>query len=106
MIYFKDENSGVHALESADFANLLPTGCVEITEDEAAVLQQPSSTVVRVAEIDARLAEIDQLSARPAREIALALLAGESVDSYTSEKLKALEIEAAALRAERKSLAR
>ena len=104
MIYFKDENGGVHALESADFANLLPDGCVEITEVEAAALQQPSSSALRIADIDTRLVEIDQLSARPAREVALTLLSGAAVDSYVTDKLSALEAEAVSLRSERKEL--
>lgn len=108
MPFYKDVTEKVHFLDSGDHAYLLPAGSVEITDEDAAALLQPSEaeiTAVRIAAIDTRLAEIDSLSARPAREAALALLSGAPVDSYVSDKLTALEAEAAALRAERKELA-
>jgi len=41
MKYFKDTNNQVHAVE-AGFEDLLPAGCVEITEDEAHSLVKPT----------------------------------------------------------------
>ena len=42
-MYFKDENNGLHFLSDDDIANggmeLLPFGCVEITEEEAESLR-------------------------------------------------------------------
>lgn len=42
MLYFKDKTNGVHCLDDAAFAHLLPEGCVEITDEEAAALQKPT----------------------------------------------------------------
>jgi hypothetical protein len=42
MIFYKDENGELHAIESADFVHLLPGACVEITEAEANALQNPA----------------------------------------------------------------
>lgn len=58
----------------------------------------------RLAEIDAQLATIDAASARPAREIALAMGQGESASTVAITKLTELESLAAALRAERQKL--
>lgn len=41
MTYFKDKTNGVHFLDDASFAHLLPDGCVAISDDEAAQLQAP-----------------------------------------------------------------
>lgn len=79
---------------------LLPDGALLTAPEQTA----EQIATARIAAIDARLAEIDQLSARPAREASLALLSGATVDSYVTDKLAALEAEAVALRAERKTL--
>ena len=42
MRYYKDAQNKTHALESSDFEHLLPTGCVEITEQEHAKLTAPA----------------------------------------------------------------
>lgn len=42
MPYFKDQTGGLHFLDDAAFAYLLPEGCVEITDTEAAALQKPT----------------------------------------------------------------
>jgi hypothetical protein len=41
MPYYKDTNSKLHFLDDAGFVHMLPVGCVEISDDEAAVLQAP-----------------------------------------------------------------
>jgi len=74
------------------------------TAEEIASWLAARDKVSRLTEIDNRLAEIDQLSSRPAREAVTALLAGKAVDSFTAAKIVSLEEEAAALRLERKSL--
>lgn len=58
----------------------------------------------RLAEIDAQLAAIDAASARPAREVALAICRGEAASAMVTAKLTELETQAAGLRAERKQL--
>lgn len=55
---------------------------------------------VRRGEVMMRLSEIDGETARPAREIALAFVAGKPAPAFAGNKLAALEAEAAALRAE------
>lgn len=108
MHYYKDTENQVHYLDDASYSHLLPSGSVEITAEAATALQQPTAAdmaAARIADIDARLAEIDQLSARPARQAAFALLSGSAVDRYVTDKLAALEAEAVELRAERKELA-
>ena len=72
--------------------------------DSAPALTAAQVAAARIAAIDSRLTEIDRLSSRPAREVALALSSGAAVDGYTIDKLAALEAEAVALRAERKTL--
>jgi hypothetical protein len=42
MPYFKDENGCLHFLDDANFAHLLPEGCVEIADEEATALQKPT----------------------------------------------------------------
>ena len=39
MPYFKGTDNTVHFIEAADFSYLLPAGCVEISDEEAASLQ-------------------------------------------------------------------
>ena len=38
MIFFKDLQNSVHAIDSMEFVSFLPEGCVEISEDEAKIL--------------------------------------------------------------------
>jgi hypothetical protein len=45
MPHYKDLSGKLHFLESASFANLLPAGCVPITEEEAAVIENPPPTI-------------------------------------------------------------
>jgi hypothetical protein len=42
MYFYKDKTNGVHCLDSEAFAYLLPEGCVEITDEEAAQIQAPN----------------------------------------------------------------
>jgi len=42
MPFYKDTNNKVHFLDKAEFANLLPSGCVPITKAEADILQAPT----------------------------------------------------------------
>jgi hypothetical protein len=53
MPHYKDLNNGLHFIDDASFANLLPIGCVEITDAEAAALQkvyEPTYAELRAAE--------------------------------------------------------
>ena len=45
---YKDPQNRVHYLEDAAFAHLLPQGCVEITEAEAAALISPPLTAEQI----------------------------------------------------------
>lgn len=49
MPYFKDKTGGLHFLDDADFAHLLPDGCVEISDEEAAALQKPTTEQAKSA---------------------------------------------------------
>ena len=42
MPHYKDQNNGLHYLEAGAYENLLPTGCVKITDAEATALQLPT----------------------------------------------------------------
>ncbi|WP_193583918.1 DUF4376 domain-containing protein [Laribacter hongkongensis] len=41
MPYYKDNNGGVHFLDSADYESLLPNGCIQISDAEASELLAP-----------------------------------------------------------------
>ena len=41
MPYYRDSTGGVHFLDSADYEGLLPTGCTQISDAEAAELLAP-----------------------------------------------------------------
>ncbi|MCG9026850.1 DUF4376 domain-containing protein [Laribacter hongkongensis] len=41
MPYYKDKDGGIHFLESTDYENLLPAGCIQISDAEAAELLAP-----------------------------------------------------------------
>lgn len=74
-------------------------------EPEAPARVEPSPADMERESIAARLAEIDQESIRPAREIAAALAKGEPAPAFPVGKLEALEAEAAAHRARLSALA-
>lgn len=48
MPYFKDTNGGLHHLDDVAFINLLPVGCVEITDAEADSIQHPAPTAAQI----------------------------------------------------------
>jgi hypothetical protein len=70
------------------------------TEAEQAAEEQ----LRRVAEIDGLLAENEQKSTRPLRDITAAREAGEAPDTTDTDRIAQLRTEAAALRLERQSL--
>lgn len=41
MPHFKDNQNNLYFLDDASYAHLLPTSCVQITDEEAEVLRQP-----------------------------------------------------------------
>ena len=63
MQYFKDPANAVHCLDDATFAYLLPEGCVEITETEAAQLHAPTLPQIKAHRWDAIKAERDRRKA-------------------------------------------
>ncbi len=42
MPYFKDKSGKLHFLESTDDAHLLPEGCIQISDENAAAMAEPS----------------------------------------------------------------
>ena len=48
MPHYKDQSGALHFLDSADFAYLLPAGCVEITDEEAEALSAPLPTQAQI----------------------------------------------------------
>lgn len=46
MPFYKDYDNKVHFLESAEFAPLLPAGCVAITDQEAVERQRPPAPLI------------------------------------------------------------
>lgn len=63
MPYYKDLQNKVHVLDSAEFEHLLPPGCVQITEAEAAAIQAPTTDQVKVAKWESIKAERDRRKA-------------------------------------------
>lgn len=107
MPYYKDPSNGVHFLDSEDYIDLLPKDCSEISDDEAKALLQSATKedpITRLLSIDAKLAEIDAKGARPSRDIAAAIAAGQSAPAAAVQKLADLEAQAGLLIAERKTL--
>lgn len=72
MQYYKAPDNSLHCIEP-EFANLLPAGCVEITQDEADALQQKLQAVSPQDAIreQIRQLESDQLMPRATREFML-----------------------------------
>ena len=52
MPHYKDYNNQVHFIESGEFINLLPAGCVEITDEEADAIRV-ANTPIPVYQCDA-----------------------------------------------------
>ena len=67
MPYFKDTNSKLHFLDDAGFAHRLPVGCVEISDDEAAVLQAPTP-LAEDEIIKQQIAKLEADSSKPRRQ--------------------------------------
>ena len=63
MPHFKDQSGGLHFLDDAAFAHLLPDGCVEITDAEAAALQKPTLEQAKVHKWEAIKGERDRRKA-------------------------------------------
>lgn len=83
---------------AAEIQSAIDTGLViEPWKTDAELAQEAKQ--VRIGEIDARLLEIDTLSIRPLR----AIQSGTATD-FDTNKLATLDAEAAALRAEKKTL--
>lgn len=64
MPHYKDLNNGLHWLDDDSFAHYLPTGCVKITDAEAAVLRPvhtPTYTEKRAAEYPSFADQFDLL---------------------------------------------
>ena len=89
MPYYKDLQNKLHFIER-EFAHLLPAGCVEITDEEAAILSAPTPEQIaakRRSEILSALDNIDRKSIRSIRE-------------NDTVRIQVWENQAAALRAE------
>ena len=105
MPHYKANNFGPYWLDSAADEHLLPAGFEEITAEQAEAMRlQRLGQVDRAGAIRGRLAAIDTESIRPARAVAMALASGQAAPTFDTNKLAALEAEAATLRAELASL--
>jgi len=62
MSYFKDKTGGLHFLDGANFEHLLPEGCVEITDTEAAALQKPTVEQAKAEKWEAIKVKRDNLT--------------------------------------------
>ena len=49
-MYYKAPNNSVHSLDSADHEHLLPSGSVQITDEEAATIRVASAPVLTYAQ--------------------------------------------------------
>lgn len=59
MPFFKDKTGELHFLDDASFTHLLPDGCIEITDAEAAALQKPTIDQAKAAKWEAIKASRD-----------------------------------------------
>lgn len=78
MPYFKDTENKLHFLDDAAFVNLLPTGSVQITDEEAVELQKPPPETPEQA-IERLKVELDaieraEIMPRKTREIQIQLM--------------------------------
>ena len=101
MKYYKNINNEVFAYEEDGSQDHLIGNKVLMTAEEVEAHLNPPKTeaeirAVRIAEIDARLAEIDMLKVRPLSELVL-----DPASEFARTKLSTLEAEATQLRAER-----
>lgn len=70
MIFYKDSENKVHAIEDKAFSYLLPNNCTEITADEAYTLSNPAPTNNQIIQDNIRALELS-VTPRRAREAAL-----------------------------------
>ena len=76
MFFYKDQANKVHALESQEFENLLPTGCESITEAEANELLHPQTAEAKLDQKKELLAQAGDI-----RERVLDRLNGHWIDA-------------------------
>ncbi len=102
MKYFKDpEREAVFAYEADGSQDaFIKPELVPITEAEAMALTQNAPAANKADAIRAKLIDIDAKSMRPARAVALAVIARQTPDPADAQALTELENEAIALRAE------
>jgi len=50
-MYYKDQQNNLHALDSTEFEYLLPTGCVQITDEEAKSITDAALALIPPAPI-------------------------------------------------------
>lgn len=90
MLFYKDTLNTVHALDSAEFAHLLPAGCQPISEQEALALATPVFTDAQlVAMLDAQIQQrLDNFAAT--RRYASIM----SACTYTASNVPRFKVEA------------
>lgn len=74
MAYYKDTNNELHWLDDSSFEHLLPQGSVQITNEEAAAIQEankPTLTITRITPRQIRMA-LTQMGLRSQVEAAVA----------------------------------
>lgn len=62
MPHYKDPEGRVHFLDDSAFSHLLPTGSIEISDEEAAAIQSPSSALIKAEKWEAIKAKRDRLT--------------------------------------------
>jgi len=116
---FKDTNNKLHILDDVSFIHLLPSDCVEITDEEAAILSQPippsvaERKALKQREID--VLEASQFMTRGEREGWIAMVLAQATAQAVAEatlylanpfykKLKDINTQVTILRAELKAI--
>lgn len=70
-MHFKDKKNNLHFIDDASFIHLLPSDCVEITDEEAAqllVITAAQLAELEVSQVKADLLVTDMTSIRAMRE--------------------------------------
>lgn len=84
-MYYKDTNNKLHWLDSIEFEYLLPQGCVQITDEEAAAIQEANKPVpppvTQISPRQIRMA-LTQLGLRSQVETAVAAGDQDTKDWY------------------------
>lgn len=102
MPHYKDTNNNLHFIDDASFAHYLPSGSIEINDEEAnqiRIKNLPKAN--RANEIKAELNRIDSESIRALRAL---LIPSTMQNEFDIRKLQSLEQQAAALRTELNSI--